>query len=368
MKRFHAAGTLVLLLARIAHALTCTVTNTSDALTPAPGSLRACIQLTNATPGKDTVVFDATVFNPGTIVLADEMDYVTDPAGTIIDGADPTQVIIDGAAITEGRALRFSSANNELRNVTVQNTGGTGSDEGAGVYATSPADGFIVSGVHAINNQGAGLFVLVPTRTEVHLLNNVIAGNGSQCLQVEEDTVPDGGCTGTRSTISGNTCTNNGGLTSDPGLVLEGSECADVTDNTVSGGVKTSLKLTVLATANRLLHNHIHDGLGNGIGVYAGSHDNEIGFNFVIHMTSFGIEIGDPGSTGNTRRRQCVCAHDDARRCGGALDLPGRRRHAHLQQYVRRQRRQRPGDQRRGCGPHRSQQPVVRQRDLRLHR
>ena len=85
----HRLLALIVCAASGGRALACPIVTTTadDAATPPTGSLRECLTLAMAQPGKDVITFDPAVFNPGVIVLADNLPSLNDPAGTVIDEA-----------------------------------------------------------------------------------------------------------------------------------------------------------------------------------------------------------------------------------------------------------------------------------------
>ena len=121
---------LCLALAAPASAATFVVNGTADttdgACDPAPGgcTLREAIEAAVATPGRDTIRFDASAFPHGPapvpIPLASALPVIADPAGTVIDGSGASVRITGSPSIADG--LVFASAPGvPLAGVTVAN-------------------------------------------------------------------------------------------------------------------------------------------------------------------------------------------------------------------------------------------------------
>lgn len=108
------------------------VTNTADG---GPGSLRAAIELSNTTPGSNTIVFAIPATDPGfdgqwfTIKPLSPLPALTDD-GTTVDGRSQTaftgdtntagpEVFLDGQDQAEGHAFRVQSSGNVIEGLTL---------------------------------------------------------------------------------------------------------------------------------------------------------------------------------------------------------------------------------------------------------
>src|SRR5689334_13245296 len=116
-----ARALLILLLAAVAtsaRAATFIVNSAADATdgscdsSPGGCTLREAIEAAVATPGRDTIAFDGSVFPKGPpfaqIVLTTPLPIIADPAGTVVDGGHGGVEIIGNGSVAEG--LVFASA------------------------------------------------------------------------------------------------------------------------------------------------------------------------------------------------------------------------------------------------------------------
>lgn len=129
------AALLVTLLAALAapgaHAATFVVNGNADttdgacSTEPAGCTLREAIEAVVATPGRDTIRFDASVFPQGTfsqaIVLTSALPVIADPAGTVVDGAGAGVFITGGMSPASTGLVFASGAGMPLAKVTVAN-------------------------------------------------------------------------------------------------------------------------------------------------------------------------------------------------------------------------------------------------------
>jgi CSLREA domain-containing protein len=100
-------------------------TDGACAIDPAGCTLREAIEAVVATPGRDTIRFDASVFPQGQnyqgIVLTSALPVIADPAGTVVDGAG-TSLFLTGGNNDVPYGLAFASAPGvPLAKVTVAN-------------------------------------------------------------------------------------------------------------------------------------------------------------------------------------------------------------------------------------------------------
>jgi len=195
-----AAGALALSLmaGAPASAATFTVNSTADTDDGVCGkavgacTLREAIAAVVATPGRDTVRFDRTVFAAGAEpvrIEVSELPIIADPAGTVIDGVGAS-VRIQGSTMASG--LVFASApDTPLGKVTVANValegfGNHGVHVCGGVPPECDADvaGALVRNVAVVNCEGTGIRVEGRVNKKPRVLDSVTFGTGSDGIHL----------------------------------------------------------------------------------------------------------------------------------------------------------------------------------------
>jgi CSLREA domain-containing protein len=216
-----------------AQSLTLVVDNTGDSGTgkyiPGEVTLREAVQLANANPSPDTIVFDPTVFaTPQTITLMNGPLVLSDSATTAIDGGT-AGVTLDGNGAS-GIFQIDSGATASLTHLTL--THGSATDGG----------GIDNAGTLAVTNS---------------TLASNSAGSGGGIYNTGTLTV-------TACTLAGNTATQEGGGIDNAGtLTVTNSTLADNSAILEGGGIYNGGTLTV--TACTLVSNSAIAGSGGGI-------------------------------------------------------------------------------------------------------
>jgi CSLREA domain-containing protein len=195
-----ALGMCVLALATSAGAATFVVNSTADttdgSCDVAGGgcTLREAIEAAVATPGRDTINFDPTVFphgpTPVPIVLASELPMIADPAGTVIDGAGASVRVAGSGAIADG--LVFASAPGvPLANVTLANVSVDFFEHGAvvicgGVPPSCDGDlsGVVVRNVLVNLSGDAGISIGGAVVKQVLVADSVVFQSGADGIMI----------------------------------------------------------------------------------------------------------------------------------------------------------------------------------------
>jgi CSLREA domain-containing protein len=158
-------------------------------------TLREAIAAVVATPGRDTITFDAGVFPkaPGTagIIVNSALPVIADPAGTVIDGGSG-RVQVSAAGGVMGDGLAFESAPGvPLVKVTVANivlTGfsGTAVHFCGGVRPDCDADvsGALVRNVVAVAAGGDGIRIAGRVVTKARVIDSVAWPSGGAGIRV----------------------------------------------------------------------------------------------------------------------------------------------------------------------------------------
>ncbi|MEO6028038.1 MAG: right-handed parallel beta-helix repeat-containing protein [Candidatus Binatia bacterium] len=220
-----------------AGAATFVVNSTLDLDHPSCGAvigactLRDAMSAAVATPGLDTIAFDPAVFPPGdpsVITVSIATPVLTDPAGTIVDGAGAGVVIQSSFPIVqEFDALVFASgpgaplAKVRVANLTLLQFRGAGIVVCGGAYPACDGDvvkPVIENVVVASNVEAAGLRIEGRDVTKARLMNVVARGNGHAGIQLEADRT----LSGTR--IDGCTALDDGQTNGASGILLEAGE------------------------------------------------------------------------------------------------------------------------------------------------
>ncbi len=166
---------------------------------PAPGgcTLHEAMAAAVATPGRDTIAFDATVFppgSPGLISLFQVTPVIVDPAGTALDGSG-AGVIIEPAnqigpspdPIVFASAPGAPLANVTVANVTVRNFVGSGIVICGGEFPICDQDvsGTVVQNVLARGNGAAGIKVAGRNVSKTRIVGSVASHNDSVGIGIE---------------------------------------------------------------------------------------------------------------------------------------------------------------------------------------
>jgi hypothetical protein len=204
----------VVVLARAARAATFVVNNTAATTsglcgtTPGGCTLPDAIAAANSTPGRDTIVFDPSVFPPGsdTIIPVIALPVVADPAGTVIDGAGASVIIeggpltglvlppgsgrgapvpIDGLVIASAPGIPLSKP--MVANLTVHGFSGRGiliCGGSTGTFCGEDVSGAVVQNVVVAGNGSSGLEIDGDTVMKTRVIETVATGNGDLGMRV----------------------------------------------------------------------------------------------------------------------------------------------------------------------------------------
>lgn len=212
------AGLLATAGATAAGAVTFVVNDNADATdgacTAAAGgcTLREAIAASAATPGRDTIAFDPSVFPQGTntaIDLQSALPVLSDPAGTVVDGAG-AGVLIGG---TVPSALRFATAPGvALTKVTVANlamfaSGGPALDICAGVPPACDAalSDVVVRNV-VVNSGTDGISLRGDVVANAQVLDSVVIFCSATGIRIRGDSGL------TKARVEGCVARDNGGI------------------------------------------------------------------------------------------------------------------------------------------------------------
>lgn len=268
------------------------VDTTADALIAPAGSLRQCLEVANATPGRDVITFDPSVF-PGRITVAGPLPSLTDPAGIRLEGPVTGRVIIDGTMTVDVTGFDVRADDVQLVRLDVRNFRGAGYGAGTAVFFHSVSRGLIEDCAIA-DNQGGG--VLFEGGGSGHrLVGNTIAGNDVAGIRWYGP----GTCQATRSVITGNVFRgNNPGNASADDIAITFTGCIDVLENTFEQNRYFGVRLTGNAS-NVLIAGNL---LSNAtVGLFGGSRDNELRGNRFVHDAGDALVIGDGNGSTNNR-------------------------------------------------------------------
>lgn len=177
----------------------------------APGActFRDAVANAHKTPGRDTIAFDPSVFprgNPAVILLQDSLRPITDPAGTVIDGAGAGVVIAPaptmgglvapadarGGPIAVDGVVFASAAGTPLTGVTIANVSindftGRGLVICGGELALCEDDvsSTLLENVIVLGNDRTGVAIRGRTLTKTQIVSTVVAGNGGDGINLE---------------------------------------------------------------------------------------------------------------------------------------------------------------------------------------
>lgn len=284
----------VALLPKLTLAAVCTVTTPVDnASQPPTGSLRACIDFANQTPGADQIVFDPAAFSPGIITPSGALPSLSDPAGVTIDGASAQNVIIDGALLNGLAGIDVTSSDNQLRNLTIRNLDGSGWGSGTAIYLHAGARRTVMSGLVLADNVGGGVLVEGDNGGTV-LESSEIHGSGWAGIRTTNN---QGACDG-RIVIRGNHFHDNDlGPTVDD-VMLSFTPCVDVLNNRFERNNYFGLRIvTAEGTGINVTGNTF---TASSLGIFGGARGNSIAFNRFDAAPQDAITVGDAqGSNDN---------------------------------------------------------------------
>ena len=251
-------------------------------------SLRGAITLANAISGTQTITFDSSVFNPGTITLTSDLPAITD--ALIIDGLGATQVAVDGAnsfsilyvdtgvdltldgvtiangSSTDGAGMMLLGGTVTVTNSTF--SGNTATGNGGAIYSSSNTDLTVSSSTFSNNTAGSGGAIRITDTSTATVSSSTFsansASNGGALYPNSSNPMMV-----INSTFTGNTAVNGGGAISNHGTaIVSGST---FTNNTASGygggaiyvsGSKTTVSDTTISGNSAVF--------GGGIGVTSG--------------------------------------------------------------------------------------------------
>ncbi len=283
---------LIIFLAKDALAVCPVVDTAADAPMAPTGSLRQCLLLANATPGRDVITFDPALFPAARIQLAAPLPSVTEAVR--IEGPVGGRVVIDGAATVDATGFDVRADGVELVRLEVRGFRGAGYGAGTGVFFRSVSRG-VIEDCGLIGNQGGG--VLFEGANGGHrLVNSTFEGNDVAGIRWYG---PGTDCHAPRSTISGNVFRgNNPGNTSADDLAITFNGCIDVVENTFTQNRFFAVRLTGGASNVVIAGNEV---LNATIGLFSGSRDNELRDNRFVHDAGDAIAIGDGNGSTNNR-------------------------------------------------------------------
>ncbi len=248
-------------------------------------SLRGAITLANALAGTDTITFDASVFNPGTITLAGGLPDIS--ANLNITGLGADQVIVDGASlyrpfnIPKGVTVSLSGLTITRGDSGIAGDGGAVKNAGAltigqATFSSNHAvdgGGLYNSGTATVTQSqftgnsadttGGGLENTgVLTLIDSTIANNTAVGGGGL------DNA--GNLTIQRSTVSSNTATSEGGAIDNYNGSLTIADSAIVSNTSDNGGGIMNVG-GMLTISNSTIAANTASSLGGGLGSSFGS-------------------------------------------------------------------------------------------------
>ncbi len=237
------AGVAVLALTAVApaaHATTFTVNSTADtddgtcsSAVPGGCTLSEAIAAAVATPGRDTIAFDPTVFPPGmpgVIALFQATPVIADPAGTVLDGSGAGVVIeaanqigpsADPLVFASGPGVPLGAV--AVADVAVRNFAGTGIVICGGEYPSCDQDVSkpTVQNVVATGNGVSGIRIAGRNVVRPRLIDDVVADNAGSGIDVEASQAL------TAARVQRCTARDNGaGIFGKPGIILHAGVAA----------------------------------------------------------------------------------------------------------------------------------------------
>jgi hypothetical protein len=248
-----AALTAVALAAPVAHATDFPVSNLTDA---AAGSLRDAISQANTNPGPDTISFQPGL--TGTITLTSGEIAISDEL--TINGPGASVLSVAGGGTS--RIFNIAGTTATINGLTI--TDGAVNGNGAAITAPNSQSALtlvdsVVSGSTTTSGDGGGIYAaghLTLTRTTVSGNTSSQNGGGIELHKYAHSTITD-------STISGNTATSNGGgiETKGGGLTVTSST---VTGNSAldGGGIASSTKYGLTLSDSTISQNAAPGGGG----------------------------------------------------------------------------------------------------------
>ena len=212
------------------------VSNTADA---GDGSLRDCIGFANGDPGPNTITFDAAVFTFGTTINLLSAYTPLTGGGDTIDGGNRDNVIIDGTEVGSGSGLTLDSNGNEIKNLTIQNFPGSGTD-GMGIKILSGRQNNILDTLILTGNGESGVYAR-NDNDGTQILNSTISNSGDRGIEFFDSVWGCGNSVQSENVlISGNTISDNGVGVGSDGIQVVDFMSGTITNNTISGAVASS--------------------------------------------------------------------------------------------------------------------------------
>ena len=289
------------------------VTNTTDNLTsPSVGSLRAAINLANATPGNDQISFNLTGASPYTITL-------TGALPTILNASSAGTLTITGLG---ANALNISGLDggNDNRDFNIFNI-----DTGGNLTIS----GVTVSGAQTTMGEGGAFRVNDST---LSIFDSIISDNKARIGGGIYSTY--GNVTVNKSTLSGNFAISvenygggeGGGIANDDysKLYVDNSTLTGNSATTNGGGIHNKFNGNITVTNSTIASNRADN--GNGGGIFNSFNDTlGAGIATVTNSTISGNSANTGGGAGNigtlTISNSTISSNSTTQQGGGILNF-----------------------------------------------